>query len=311
MDNMLLNSFEGWLSTLYENSIKDNKDLTSEKVERIKRFIIHLYSYLTTMVEDGYIENAYYTFVKLTDLDSVLIDESLTKEKGAVAYYISNEDGKHIVTRDLDSTLTIKDRNIYLDKDRLEKLIDYHEITHLLVDDINDRSQNFIYNHYDKFLNSPEERNGLKNVFKLGLTGLNEFAADYISFATVCPEYLGTEGIMMDPRFYMGLPYMNKLLLNHPFSPVSEVTSKILYPDEKDLQKRFKDMSKIVISKNPTDKIYDCLSYDEDKDSTLMQIIFSYASVMELSTEKVDCKSIKKIIRLSKNYHELQKLSRR
>jgi hypothetical protein len=84
-----------------------------------------------------------------------------------------------------------------------------------------------------------------------------------------------------------------------------------LYKDGNDLQKRFKDMSKIVISKNPTDKIYDCLSYDEDKDSTLMQIIFSYASVMELSTEKVDCKSIKKIIRLSKNYHELQKLSRR
>ena len=87
--------------------------------------------------------------------------------------------------------------------------------------------------------------------------------------------------------------------------------SFILEEDEKDLQKRFKDMSKIVISKNPIDKIYDCLSYDEDKDSTLMQIIFSYASVMELSTEKVDCKSIKKIIRLSKNYHELQKLSRR
>lgn len=281
MDEYYTNSFECWLERIYERSIELSVINDDNDIERVKRFVYRLYTYYTKMIQNGFIDSTSHAFINLTDLDAIILDEEKVKAVNSGGFYTEEPTGKHIYIKNIDYNPIIPERDVYIIDKELEKIYDYHEISHLLSRDIYDNTSKVVEKEYIPLLDDPTDRTLFRNMMHVGARSLNEFAADYISFTQVCPEYKGREQSIRDIYHYFGKAFNTRLLFYYPLSPVTEEATRLLFPDVKDIDERFDKLAKIIINPNPVSIMYDLLKEREDQSDVFIKIMNCYAALYE------------------------------
>lgn len=307
MDEYYTNSFECWLDKVYKNSLELSVINKIEDIERIKRFVYRLYTYYYDLIQSGFIESTTHAFVNLTDLDAVILDDEKVKSYNSGGFYTEEPSGKHIYIKNIDYGFEIPERNAFIFPEELEKIYDYHEISHLLARDIYDNTSKVVESEYIPYFKDPKFKKLFRDMMHVAAEALNEFAADYISFTQVCPEYKGREQLYKDKCFLFGKTFKTKMLMYFPLSPITEEATQILFPDIDDSDERFDKLAKMVINTNPISNMYNSLRDRDDQSDVFFTIMNCYAAMFDTFEKRDTLKTLKKSYQSYTTFKELKK----